>query len=62
MGQAAAQQDQEKEQEKEKIRNLPEVTVTGTSMATDLQTHPGSVLVISRKIASSSCKTACGAR
>ena len=111
MGQVAAQQqqDQKKEQAKEKIQSLPEVivkdtmTVTGTSMATDLQTYPGSVSVvtpqqldvattpidalrnvagvftgndlgaawgnhsifavsvISRKTASSSCKTACDA-
>lgn len=47
LGQAAAQQAQRtREKDKEKVPNLPEVTVTGTSMATDLQTYPGSVSVV----------------
>ena len=47
LGQAAAQQAQRaQEKDKEKVPNLPEVTVTGTSMATDLQTYPGSVSVV----------------
>ena len=50
LGQAAAQQAQRaQEKDKEKVPNLPEVTVTGTSMATDLQTYPGSVSVVTEQ-------------
>ena len=36
---------QKQEQNEKKTPTLPQVTVTGTSMATDLQTYPGSVTV-----------------
>ena len=50
LGQAAAHQSAaEKEKNREKIQTLPEVTVTGTSMATDLQTYPGSVSVVTQQ-------------
>ena len=37
---------QKQEQNEKKTPTLPQVTVTGTSMATDLQTYPGSVTVV----------------
>ena len=37
---------QKQEQNEKKTPTLPQVTVTGTSLATDLQTYPGSVTVI----------------
>ena len=42
----AADENGSKQEEKDKIPALPQVTITGTSMATNLQTYPGSVSVL----------------